>query len=295
MPLARRPKQGRKSTNHKRGTALLTVLLWTCVAYFVLPLVWLVMASTKTTADLFSTFGFGPGTEFALWDNIVEVFNYDGGIFGRWLLNTIGYSLTAACAAALVSTMAGYAFAKFQFPGSKILFSVALGAIMIPATALAVPQFVLASAFGLTNSPFAVIVPAIANPIGVFIMRVYAAEAIPDSLLEAGRVDGAGEFRIFFGIGLRLLAPGLVTVLLFSLVGAWNNYLLPLLMIRDQALYPVTVGLAYLNGQLAAQSGAAVNFSTIITGSLISVIPLLIAFAYLQRYWQTGLTTGAVK
>jgi multiple sugar transport system permease protein len=287
--------QKRSTKKRKRGTTLLTVLLWLCVAYFVLPLLWLVIASTKTTGDLFSTFGLWFGESFALWDNVVNAFSYGNGLFGRWLLNSAVYSLVAAAAAALISTMAGYAFAKFEFRGSKLLFSVALGAIMIPATALAVPQFVLASAYGLTNSPLSVIIPAVASPIGVFIMRVYAAEAIPDSLIEAARVDGAGEWRIFFQVGLRLLGPGLVTVLLFSLVGAWNNYLLPLLMIRDQELYPITVGLAYLNGQLTAQAGAAINFPTVITGSLISVVPLLIAFAFLQRYWQTGLTTGAVK
>jgi multiple sugar transport system permease protein len=287
----RSPRKRRKREN----SALLTVMIWLCTAYFVLPLAWLFIASTKSNSDLFTSFGLWFAGNFALWDNIVAVFQYEGGLFGRWMLNSVYYAGVAALAAAFISTMAGYAFAKYEFKGKKLLFSLALGAIMIPATALALPQYILASSFQLTDSPLTVILPAVASPIGVFIMRVYAQDAISDSLIEAARVDGAGELRIFLQIAFRLLGPGFVTVLLFSLVGAWNNYLLPLLMIRNDDLYPVTVGLAHLNGQIAASGGTSVIFSTVITGSLLSVIPLMLAFAYLQRYWQNGLTAGSVK
>jgi multiple sugar transport system permease protein len=126
-------------------------------------------------------------------------------------------------------------------------------------------------------------------------MRVYAADAIPDSLIEAARVDGAGEFRIFWQVGLRLLGPGVITVLLFALVATWNNYFLPLIMLNSSGLYPLTVGLAQLQAASAAGGGAQALFSTVITGSLVSIVPLIIAFLYLQRYWQTGLATGGVK
>jgi multiple sugar transport system permease protein len=274
---------------------LLTTLVWIAVAYFVLPLVWLMIASTKTTSDLFSSFGFALGDEFALWDNLIALTEYKGGVFWRWMINSAIYSTAAAVGAALIATLAGYAFAKYRFPGDKALFGIALGSIMIPATALAIPQYTLASAYQLTNSPMAVILPALASPIGVFIMRVYAADAVPDELIEAARVDGAGEWRIFGQISLRLVAPAFVTILLFSLVGSWNNYLLPLLMIRDPQLFPVTVGLAQMNAQSNLSGGADIIFSTVLMGSLVSVIPLIIAFIYLQRYWQTGLTAGAVK
>ena len=128
-------------------------------------------------------------------------------------------------------------------------------------------------------------------------MRVYAADAVPDSLLEAARIDGAGEARIFFRIALRLLAPGLVTVLLFTLVATWNNYFLPLIMLNDPDLYPITVGLARWADQ--AQNGGAGASSDmlalVVTGSLISVVPLVAAFLLLQRYWQSGLAAGGVK
>lgn len=128
-------------------------------------------------------------------------------------------------------------------------------------------------------------------------MRVYAEDAVPDSILEAARIDGAGELRIFFRIVLRLLGPGLVTVLLFTLVATWNNYFLPLIMLNDPDLYPITVGLSSWAAQ--AQNGGAGSSSDmlalVVTGSLISIVPLVAAFLMLQRYWQSGLAAGGVK
>ena len=214
------------------------MVLWLCVLYFVLPLWWLLVSSTKDNAALFSTFGLWFGGEFSLWENLQTLFTVRDGIFPRWLVNTFVYSISAAVGATLLSTMAGYAFAKYEFPGKKALFSATLGAIMIPLTALALPTYLLFSAAGLTNTPWAVIIPSLVSPFGVYLMRVYAADAIPDGLIEAARVDGAGEFRIFWQVGLRLLGPGLVTVFLFSLVATWNNYFLPLIMLNSSDLYP---------------------------------------------------------
>jgi multiple sugar transport system permease protein len=124
---------------------------------------------------------------------------------------------------------------------------------------------------------------------------VYAADAIPDELIEAARMDGAGEYRIFWKVSLRLLAPGMVTVLLFTLVATWNNYFLPLIMLNSGELQPLTVGLAQQQATSAAGGGAQALFSTVITGAFLSILPLIVAFLYLQRYWQTGLATGGVK
>ena len=126
-------------------------------------------------------------------------------------------------------------------------------------------------------------------------MRVYAADAVDDALIEAARVDGVGELRIFFTVALRLLLPGSVTVLLFTLVATWNNYFLPLIMLNSADLFPLPVGLALWQSTAAGGSGSRALFSTVITGSLLSIIPLVIAFLFLQRYWQSGLATGGVK
>jgi len=291
-----RPGRGRRPFNReKRRSTLLTVLMWACGAYFAFPLVWLIVASTKSNADLFTSFGLWFAPHFNLWQNIVTVFTTQGGIYTHWLINTVIYAGVSAIGASLLATMAGYAFAKYDFPGGKALFSITLGAIMIPLTALAIPTYLLFSSAGLTNTPWAVILPSLVSPFGVFLMRVYAADSVDDSLIEAARMDGAGEFRIFWQVGIRLLGPGIVTVFLFALVATWNNYFLPLIMLSSQELYPITVGLAQQQSASAAGGGSQALFSTVITGSLVSVIPLIIVFLYLQRYWQSGLSTGGVK
>jgi len=286
----------RKPFNRERRRSnLLTVVMWLCVAYFIVPLIWLFISATKDNPDLFSTFGLWFGHDFNLFANIHDVFTFQDGIYLRWTLNTIMYAGLSAIGASLLATMAGYAFAKYRFPGDKALFSITLGAIMIPLTALAIPTYLLFSTAGITNTPLAVILPSLVSPFSVFLMRVYSADAIPDSLVEAARMDGAGEFRIFWQVGIRLLGPGIVTVMLFTLVATWNNYFLPLIMLNSGELYPLTVGLAQQEATSAAGGGAQALFSTVITGSVLSIIPLIVAFLYLQRYWQTGLATGGVK
>lgn len=285
----------RKANRGKRRSNLLTVVMWLSALYFFLPLLWLFMSSTKDNGDLFTTFGLWFGNDFNLFANIRDVFAYQDGIYARWALNTGIYAGVAAIGATVLATMAGYAFAKYKFPGDKLLFSITLGAIMIPLTALAIPTYLLFSSAQLTNTPWAVILPSLVSPFGVFLMRVYAQDAVPDSLMEAARVDGAGEYRIFWTVSVRLLAPGMVTVLLFTLVATWNNYFLPLIMLNSGKLLPLTVGLAQLQATSAAGGGAQALFSTVITGAFVSIIPLIIAFLYLQRFWQTGLATGGVK
>jgi len=127
-------------------------------------------------------------------------------------------------------------------------------------------------------------------------MRVYAQDAVADTILEAARLDGAGEIRIFFQVVMRSLSPGLVTVLLFTLVATWNNYFLPLIMLNDPKLYPITVGLSSWSSQAVGGSGSSAELlALVVTGSLLSVVPLIAAFLLLQRYWQSGLTAGGVK
>jgi len=176
------------------------------------------------------------------------------------------------------------------------LFGVVLGSVMVPTTALAIPIYLLFSKVGLVDTPWAIILPSLVSPFGLYLMRVYAQDAVSESLLEAARLDGAGEFRIFFQVVLRSLAPGLVTVLLFTLVATWNNYFLPLIMLNDPKLYPITVGLS--NWSYQAIGGRSSNpelLAFVVTGSLLSVVPLIAAFLLLQRYWQAGLTAGSVK
>ena len=282
-----RPQKQRKST-------LLTVVMFLCVLYFLLPLYWLLVSSTKSNADLFSTFGLW-FADFSLIQNLRDTFTLQDGVFSRWILNSLIYSVTSAVGATLLATAAGYAFAKYTFPGGKALFAIILGAVMVPTTALAIPTYLLFARASLTDTYWAIILPSLVSPFGVYLMRVYAADAVDYSLIEAARVDGLGEVRIFFQVAFRLLMPGAVTVLLFSLVATWNNYFLPLIMLSSPEKFPIPVGLAQWQSISSAGSGGQALFSTVITGSMVSVVPLILAFIFLQRFWQSGLSSGGVK
>ncbi|NUO42325.1 MAG: carbohydrate ABC transporter permease [Streptomyces sp.] len=297
-PKATAPEPTPRRTRHRsRRSTPLTIAMLAALGYFLLPLCWLLIASTKSTQDLFNSFGLWFSHAPQLLTNIKETFTQDDGVFVHWLLNTALYAVVSALGAALLAAAGGYGFAKFRFRGDRLAFNLVLGAVMVPTTALAIPTYLLFAKAGLVNTPWAIILPSLVNPFGLYLMRIYAADAVPDSLLEAARIDGAGEARIFFRIALRLLGPGLVTVLLFTLVATWNNYFLPLIMLNDPSLYPITVGLASWAAQ--AQNGGAGASSDmlalVVTGSLLSIVPLVVAFLMLQRYWQSGLAAGGVK
>ncbi|SHH44399.1 carbohydrate ABC transporter permease [Streptomyces sp. 3214.6] len=293
VPTAGVPSKRRAA---RRSTPL-TIAMLAALAYFLLPLCWLLIASTKSTQDLFNSFGLWFSHAPQLLTNIRQTLTQDDGVFVHWLLNTVMYAGVSALGAALLAAAGGYGFAKFRFRGDRAAFNLVLGAVMVPTTALAIPTYLLFAKAGLVNTPWAIILPSLVNPFGLYLMRIYAQDAVPDSLLEAARIDGAGEARIFFRIALRLLGPGLVTVLLFTLVATWNNYFLPLIMLNDPDLYPVTVGLSSWAAQ--AQNGGAGTSSDmlalVVTGSMLSIIPLVVAFLLLQRYWQSGLAAGGVK
>ncbi|MEN3320504.1 MAG: multiple sugar transport system permease protein [Mycobacterium sp.] len=279
-----------------RRSVPLTVACLILLGYFLLPLYWLVIASTKDVGQLFHSFGLWfAGGGFNLPGNIRQLARYQDGVYLRWFANTALYAVVSAGGAAALATAAGYGFAKFDFPGKRLVFNLLLGAIMVPSTALAVPTYLLFSRVGLVDTPLAIILPSLLSPIGLYLMRIYATDAVPDELIDAARVDGAGEFRIFARVGLRLLMPGVITVLLFTLVATWNNYFLPLIMLNDPKWYPVTVGLAQWNAQASGGGGAQALFNLVITGALLSVLPLIAAFLLLQRFWQSGLSSGAVK
>src|SRR3712207_6407736 len=142
---------------------------------------------------------------------------------------------------------------------------------MVPTTALAIPTYLMFAEMGLTNNPLGIILPSLVSPFGIYLMRIYAEGSVPTDLLEAGRIDGAGEFRMFWQIAFRLLAPGFVTVLLFNFVATWNNYFLPLVMLSEPRWYPLTVGLAQWNSQASSGGGAQAQFAAVITGSLLSI------------------------
>ena len=290
MTISHAPKRVRMN----RKSNLLTAVMIVFVIYSVLPLVYLLVNSTKSQGDLLSTFGLGFGGSFDLFSNLADLFTYDNGIFLQWFANTLLYVVVGAGGATFIATIAGYGIAKFDFTGKKAVFAIVLGSIAIPGTALAVPTFLLFSSVGLTNTPWAVIIPSLVSPFGLYLIWTYAVDAVPQEIIEAARIDGAGEVRIFFSIASRLLAPGIVTVLLFAIVATWNNYFLPLIMLSDPAWYPLTVGLAQWNAQSTGTAADPIQ-NLVVVGSLITILPIVIAFLFLQRFWQSGLAAGSVK
>ncbi|MFF0399852.1 carbohydrate ABC transporter permease [Streptomyces sp. NPDC005248] len=292
VPRLRTPR--RHGPGRPRRSVVLTVLTGLVLLYSLVPLAWLIISATKTQEGLAHSFGLWFNGDFALWDNIRETFTYSDGVFTRWLLNTVLYVVVGAGGATLLAVLGGYALAKFRFPGKRAVFAVVIGAVAVPGTALAVPTFLMFSKLGLTDTPWSVIIPSLISPFGLYLMWVFASEAVPDELLEAARIDGAGELRTFFQVVLPLLAPGIVTVSLFTMVATWNNYFLPLIMLKDPDWYPLTLGLNSWNAQAATAGGTPV-FNLVITGSLITILPLIAAFLLLQKYWQSGLAAGSVK
>lgn len=284
----------RHTPGRPKRSVLLTVLTGLMLIYTLVPLIWLVISATKTQEGLADSSGLWFADHFALWDNIRDTFTYNDGIFTRWLLNTVLYVVLGAGGATFLAILGGYALAKFDFPGKRAVFAVVIGAVAVPGTALAVPTFLMFSKMGLTDTPWAVIIPSLVSPFGLYLMWVFATEAIPTELLEAARMDGASEARTFFRVALPLLAPGIVTVLLFTTVATWNNYFLPLIMLKDSNWYPLTLGLSAWNSQ-AETIGGDVIFNLVITGSLLTIVPLIAAFLLLQKYWQSGLAAGSVK
>lgn len=272
------------------GTAALIVV----AAYVVVPIYWLVVASSKNTQQLFASSTFLPASHLHWAANLTSLFTFGGGVYRFWLFNSMLYSFTSAALATGIATMCGYSLAKYRYRLRRPILGVVVASLMIPGTALVVPLFMLEHYIHLINSYEGVILPLSVYPFGVYFMSIYAVDAVPETLLDASRVDGAGEIRIFWRIARPMLVPGMVTLFLLSFIGAWNNYFLPLVLLGDSNRFPVTVGLAAWASELQSTGASQPLYPEVLLGSLISVLPMLILFPILQKYVARGLTFGAI-
>jgi len=280
----------------KRGTTTVLTLVCVLFAIFTLtPIAWIVINSTKTQANIFETFGFWFARPFSLFHNFALLGqNIDGyGTYAVWLGNTALYAVLGGGGATVLSAFAGYGFARFRFRGSRILFYFVIAALLVPITAITLPLYLTYAKVHLINSIWGMILPSMVTPVGVYLMRVYTEVSVPRELIDAARLDGAGELRIFFRLALPLMVPGLMTVLLLSIVGVWNNYFLPLIIFSQNRLYPLTVGLG-LWAERAQNSGNTELFPLVVIGGLVTIIPLIALFLILQRYWRSGLLLGSI-
>jgi multiple sugar transport system permease protein len=273
------------------GRATVNVVVALSVLYTLLPVLWLVLAAAKSRDAVFTS-SILSFHDFSLVSNVKDLLTMDGGLYGRWYGNSLLYAVLGAALGAMISVACGYAFDKYRFRHKEKLFGLVLAAVMVPQTVLALPLYLIASETGVVNTFWSVFVPVLFNPFGVYLGRIFAQGYVPDEVLEAARVDGAGELTTYLRVSLRMLGPGLVTVFLFQLTAIWNNFFLPMVMLSNQHLYPLSLGLYQWNSQATVSPE---YYPVVITGSLLAVLPLILAFILLQRFWRSGLTAGAVK
>jgi len=274
----------------EKPSYLSTGILILGALYCLFPVIWVVAAASKDGTELFSTFTLAPSTH--LWDNIVALTEYRDGLFWRWMLNTALYAGVGAIVSTWVSALSGYVLAKFDFPGKAGIFKVLLMGVLVPGVILAIPQYLMLAQAGLTNTYWSVLLPQIISPYGIYLARIYAAASVPGDVIEAARTEGAKEMYIFNRIAAPMMLPGLVTIFLFQFVAIWNNFMLPYIMLGDDHLFPITVG---LNGLLNQGASAPALYTLVLAGALLSIVPLVIMFLLLQRYWRVDLAAGAVK
>ncbi|TDC27745.1 carbohydrate ABC transporter permease [Streptomyces sp. 8K308] len=251
---------------------------------------WIVVAASKSPAELFSTFTFSPGT--GLVDNLRELFAYENGAFGRWALNSLLYAGVGSLLCTLISTVAGYAFSRYEFPGRTALFYLILAGVLLPGMLLAIPQYIIMTKVDMVGSYWSVLLPGLISPFAIYLARVYADAAVPLSTIESARMDGASEYRIFGTIALPMMLPGMVTIFMLQFVGNWNNFLLPYVMLSDESRFPINVGLYTL---LSKGSGEPALYSVAIVGTAVSIVPLIALLLFLQRFWRLDMISGGLK
>ncbi|WP_328781017.1 carbohydrate ABC transporter permease [Streptomyces canus] len=279
-----------RAAKARRTAWVPTIVLLLGALYCLIPIAWVVIAATKDRSELFSTFTFAPGSGFL--QNLSDLTDYRDGIFWKWMANSAFYAGFGALLSAAVSAAGGYALGRFAFRGREAIFKMILAGVLVPSIVLAVPQYLLLSKLGMADSYWSMLLPSILSPYGVYLVRIYAAASVPAELMEAARMDGASEWRIFSRIAVPMMMPGLITVFLFQFVGIWNNFLLPYVMLADDEKFPITLGLYTLLAQGASQPAL---YTLVITGCLLAILPLIGLFLVIQRFWSLDLLSGSVK
>jgi multiple sugar transport system permease protein len=250
------------------------------------PFAWMLLGSVKTEAELRRVPPTWWPEQFTL-DNYRELFSRLD--FPLYFFNSVLVALLVTVGNVVFCSMLGYALAKMEFRGKRVLFALVIGMLMVPGMVIFVPQFVLVSNLGLVNTYAGLILPFLAGPFGVFLMRQFMM-AIPDELLDAARVDGAGEVRIFRSVVLPLLGPGLATLAILTFLASWNNFLWPLVVAQSEDKYTLPVALA-----LVSVDQNQTNYGLLLAGAVLVVLPIVLVFIALQRYFVQGIAMTGLK
>jgi len=260
-----------------------TLVVLALLALVLTPVLWAVLSAFKSRADIFAG---------DVWPRRWSLENFDELLaktfYLRWMVNSLVVALASTALGLLFCSLGGYAFAKFDFPGKTVMFWVVIASVSIPAFTTVIPLFGWLAKLGLLDTYIVLILPFAANAFGIFLMRQYAM-AVPNELLDAGRIDGAGEFRLYWSVVLPLLRPALGTVGVLIFIASWNSYIWPLVMMRSDEMLTLPVGVATLKGDQLPEYGM------LMAASVLSSVPIVIAFLIMQRQFIAGLTQGAVK
>lgn len=264
---------------------LLYAALLAGAALALLPMLWMVSASLMQTGEA-STYPPRLFPRAVTFEHYRDLFTRLD--LGRAFLNSAIVSVSVTLLSIVVNSMAGYALAKFRFRGRDRLFTVLSAGLVVPVQVSMLPLFLLFKAMGLINSYWAVIIPGMSSIFGIFLIRQYVL-ALPDDLLDAARIDGAGEFRIYRSVVLPIITPILATFAIFTFLSTWNDFMWPLIVLSDGSMYTLPVALANLVGEHVQDT------ELMMAGSVLTVLPVLLTFLFLQRYYVQGITAGSIK
>jgi multiple sugar transport system permease protein len=264
---------------------LLHVALIGAAVIALFPLAWMVSVSLMSAGESSTT-----PPPFLPADPTLASYHelFERTDMARNFANSVGLAIAATALSLAFNVTAGYAFAKLRFRGRDLIWKLLLGVMLVPAQVAMIPLFLMLKEVGLVNTYVGALMPAMANVFGIFLVRQYA-QTIPDELLEAARIDGAGELRIFWSIVLPALRPVLVTLAIFAFLGSWNDFLWPLIVLTDDAHQTLPVALATLSREHAPDS------ELMMAGAVVTITPVLAVFVALQRYYVQGLLAGSVK
>ncbi|WP_439564583.1 carbohydrate ABC transporter permease [Microcella sp.] len=281
------------------GRAFTIVFLGFFVVFFIIPIIWLLLAPAKTAQQLYFENPLSVGTLETFVANWNQLIGFQDGLFFQWMGNSVLYSGAALVITLVVSIPAGYALAVSSFRLRRPLLITTLIVMLIPGTALVLPIFLELSAFKLIGSPLAVILPSAFFPFGVYLTYIYFSTNMSKDLLDAARIDGAGELLVFARIALPLATPVVALVGFFSVVGTWNNYFLPFLVVPGR-MSTVQVGLAQMLSNVkqlnpTSAGSIAIELPVMFVAILLSILPVLLIFLFSQRFLITGLTAGGSK
>lgn len=282
------------------GRSLVAVVLTVFGLFFLIPVVWLLLAGTKTNHELVNANPFSFGSLSALRHNWDTLMSFQDGSFKTWMKNSVLYAGLALVITLVVSIPAGYALAKLDFKGRRPLLIITLVVMLMPTSALVLPIFLEVNYVHLVNTPLSVVLPFSFFPFGVYLAYIYFADAVPSELLEAAKIDGCSEVRTFTAIALPLAMPVVALVGFFSFVQNWNNFFLPYVMLPRSDAYPMQVGLTQMltstpNFNPVVGANAEVSPPELVLATLVSAAPVLVIFLLAQRYVVSGLTAGATK